>query len=137
MAESLQHINLVKNIYNYAINVIPMDYSKLIMIDSPESCLKPSRTSEGFVPDLYYCHNELLLIGEAKTSDDFDRPHSISQYMSYLKECACFEGNSLMVIAVPWTEYITAKNLIRRIKKHNEFEVEIIVINNNGKMEII
>ena len=37
---------------------------------------------EGYVPDLYYKYNDLIIIGEAKTENDLERVHSINQFES-------------------------------------------------------
>ena len=82
--ESLKHHNLVKKMYEYIVNgeniVVSLIESDIFEVDG-----KVTRMPEGFIPDLYYKYNGLLIIGEAKTDKDFEREHSLQQYISYLK----------------------------------------------------
>lgn len=134
MGESAKHIELVKRIITY-IEKLPQIESALIQSDLPESVEKPASTMEGFRPDIYYNHSEYMIIGEAKTSFDFDRKHSIEQYEAYYKKCYMFSGKSTFVLAIPWTECVSAKNLLRRIKRNNNYEIETWVINDIGRVD--
>ena len=82
--ESLKHHNLVKKMNEYIVNYENAEIS-LVESDIFEVNGKVTRMPEGFVPDLYYKYNGLLIIGEAKTDSDFEREHSLQQYISYLK----------------------------------------------------
>jgi hypothetical protein len=137
MGESLQHIELVNSILKFMKLMVNVELTCLIRVDLPDSNSKPPKVGEGYIPDLYFCNDEMLIIGEAKTSNDFDRKHSLEQYMSYIITCDHFEGEANMIVAVPWTEYISAKNLLRKIKKQGSYDLKIVVLNDLGRCETI
>lgn len=133
MTESAQHIKLVEIIAARAQKMVPEHYWPLIAIDTPTSNNLPQSTSEGFKPDLLYNFERMLIIGEAKTSQDIERPHSKSQYLSYIKECDAFAGQAFLIIAVPWTERITVANLIKRMFRQEEStNCHLIVLDDIG-----
>ena len=74
-----------------------------------------------------------MIIGEAKTINDFDRTHSRDQYDAYIKECKNFFGKSTLVVSVPWQIVATAKNYFRRLKKVFDADIQIIIINELGR----
>ena len=76
MSESINHHQLVQVLKNEVQAVVPSDCWILIQIDSPESLSLPSKTSEGYRPDIYYQFEKLLVIGEAKSSSDVEKQHS-------------------------------------------------------------
>lgn len=137
MGESIKHIMLVYKLIEKVNDLIPNNTTNIIIVDLPDRSEKPPCTLDGNRPDLYYCYNDLLIIGEAKTSCDFDRRHSIEQYLSYMRTCFYFDGTSYMVLAVPWTEYISAKNLLKRLRRQYNYNVRIEVINDLGRSEEI
>lgn len=134
MGESAKHLELVKRIITY-VGKLPNIEASLIQSDLPESIEKPDSTMEGFRPDIYYNYSNFMIIGEAKTSYDFERKHSIEQYKAYYNKCNAFNGKSIFILAIPWTESISAKNLLRRIKKNSNYEIETWVINDTGRVE--
>lgn len=130
--ESLKHHNLVKKMYEYIVNgeniVVSLIESDIFEVDG-----KVTRMPEGFIPDLYYKYNGLLIIGEAKTDKDFEREHSLQQYISYLKylkkysnECRC-----IFIIAVSWETTKTAFRIISKLAIEND-RIEIIFMNEMG-----
>ena len=72
MSESLQHRQLVKLIFDETLTIIGQDNKMLIASDAIDGLTLPPLTSEGFRPDIYYCFNDTLIIGEAKTSEDIE-----------------------------------------------------------------
>ena len=130
--ESKKHHTLVKKIYEY---VSSLDFieNKLIQTDIFEISGNVTRMPEGYVPDLFYNHNDSIIIGEAKTDDDLERDHSLHQYESYFnyiqekskKGCSC-----TFVMAVPWE---AVKAAIRICKKYSDSSnVKIVIINELG-----
>ena len=117
MPESIKHYELVKELINEARTEVPQGNWKMILTDSSESSNLPPKTSEGFRPDIYYNFDNLLVIGEAKTSNDIDRQHSRSQYESYLKECSRFNGVAIFILAVPILDGASANNILQKIRK--------------------
>ena len=85
MSESIEHMNLVKDIVEYVKEKLPECVHGLIEIDD---CIaqKPPKIN-GFIPDVYFNWKEQLIIGEAKTLADFERKHSREQFMTYLEAC--------------------------------------------------
>lgn len=129
--ESKVHIELVNKIMKYVEKIIPETDHVMIQCDSAGN-YGEIRVGN-FVPDVYYCRQGRLIIGEAKTLGDFDRKHSREQYAAYLRECHLFAGESKFIIAVPWQLMITAKNYLKREKQRNKWLFEIVIINETGK----
>ena len=117
MSESFQHQQLVQLLKNEFVQLIPLGCQGLIQQDSSGSLVLPPKTIESYRPDIYYCFEGLLIIGEAKTANDVERQHSRAQYESYLRECASFHGRAFLLLAVPWMERATAHNILRNLRK--------------------
>ena len=132
MSESRSHVELVAVAVKYIKTIIASDLHAIIQYDSADS-LRPTKVIGNFIPDVYYWHADQLIIGEAKTINDFDRPHSREQYDAYIKECKKFYGYSKLVISVPWQMVATAKNYFRRLKKDCATDMPIIIINEFGR----
>ena len=136
MGESRNHIDLVAVAYHCALSIVPRDLEALVQADTADSP-KPTRVIGNFVPDVFFWNGKLLVIGEAKTFEDFDRPHSLSQYDAYMQECHNFPGTSFLIISVPWQLVFTAKNYFRRMKTKGGYHFRIIVVNEiNVRYEI-
>ena len=131
MSESLCHIELVKRVLNYVKTVVDPSFHDLIEVDNSVSN-KPSRVVGNYIPDVYFFYDKRLILGEAKTLDDFDRKYSQEQFAAYLKECSSYGEQGIFVIAVPWTLVNTAKNLFRRKKKEMSSLMKIIVLDDIG-----
>ena len=89
----------------------------LIQIDSPDSTNYPPKTAEGYRSDVYFQFENLLVIGEAKTSNDVENKRSRAQYASYLKECSRFHGQAFFIMVVPLLEQSSANNILKNLKK--------------------
>ena len=89
--ESIVHHNLVKKIYEYVSNQSVIKKS-IIESDIFEVEGNVTRMQEGYVPDLYYKYNDLIIIGEAKTENDLERVHSIDQFESYINHFFCINN---------------------------------------------
>ena len=118
MSESNGHRQLVELLFAETLKMIEADTKGFVCLDSMLSSTMPPQTDEGFRPDLFYCHQRVLIIGEAKTSKDFDTAHSRRQYESYIKKCSVFQGKAYFLIAVPWMEKAAIFNIIQRIRKN-------------------
>ena len=136
MSESLCHIELVKRVLNYVKTVVDPSFHDLIEVDNSVSS-KPSRIVGNYIPDVYFFYDKRLILGEAKTLDDFDRRHSQEQFAAYLKECSSYVEHGMFVIAVPWTLVNTAKNLFRRKKKEMSSLMKIIVLDDIGGIFVL
>lgn len=117
MAETYKHQELVQLLKKEVSKLIPAGCQILIQQDTPDTLSLPPQTIDGFRPDIYYCFENLLIIGEAKTEGDVEKQHSRAQYEAYLKECANFQGEAVLLIAVPWLESAAANNIIQKLKK--------------------
>ena len=125
-------MDLVSVSATYVKNLLPEDLACLVQADSADST-RPTKVVKGYIPDIYFWHKDTLIIGEAKTINDFERQHSIEQFTAYLNECHNFSGNGTLIVSVPWQMISTAKNFLRKMKRDLEIEdVEIIVINELG-----
>lgn len=132
MSESNQHQKLVKMIIKDIANTVGESCSCFIESDIADGHALPQLTTEGFRPDVMYQHQNIMIIGEAKTSKDVARTHSLLQYESYLKKCSLFVGEATLIIAVPWMEYATIYNIMQRIKKHYPGDYVIRILKGIG-----
>lgn len=117
MSESSQHQRLVKIIIDNIIEIVGEEQSCFIETDIADGRPTPQLTQEKFRPDVVFQYKDVLIIGEAKTSNDVDTVHSKMQYESYIRKCSLFQGKATFILAVPWLEYASAFNIINRIKK--------------------
>lgn len=132
MSESREHIELVAVAVEYIKTIVEPNLHAIILYDSADSS-RPTKVIGNYIPDVYFWHADQLIIGEAKTFKDFDRPHSRDQYNAYIKECKNFWGHATLVVSVPWQIVATAKNYFRRLKKDFYTDMPIIIINEFGR----
>ena len=119
MSESAQHQKLVKGIIEYVETIVGDDKKCFITSDVADGTNISPLTAEGFRPDVFYQYDDVLIIGEAKTSDDIDRRHSKLQYDSYIKKCALFNGQAYFIVSVYWVDKAQIHNILRKIRnKH-------------------
>ncbi|NJD02289.1 MAG: hypothetical protein FIA99_06765 [Ruminiclostridium sp.] len=118
MSESFQHQQLIQLLRKEVVELIPIGCQGLIQQDSSDSLALPPKTIDGYRPDIYYCFEDLLIIGEAKAAEDVERRHSRAQYEAYLRECASFNGRAILLMAVPWMECATAHNILQNLRKN-------------------
>lgn len=121
-------------IVDHVQRIVPGDYFNLVRADLPEY-EKPSLTYDSYIPDVSFSYKGQLIIGEAKTFDDFNREHSRKQYEAYIQECMKFPGESIIVIAIPWQLFITAKNHFVLLKRKYTANVRVLVISENGLVD--
>lgn len=131
MAESVFHIRLVDTILAYVKSIVRPDLHYIIRCDMP-GYERPIKEILGAIPDVYFWHNDHLIIGEAKTFDDFERPHSKAQYLSYMHACQVFYGKACLIICVPWQIVLTAKNYFKRLTKNIDKSFDIVILNEIG-----
>ena len=135
MAESKAHMDYVSLVEQYVLKKISSEQRGFIFVDTPSSTYKPPLIGN-YRPDLYFCHNNTLIIGEAKTIKDYETKHSKDQYVTYLRECQKFPGDALLVLCSSWTISLSYKTLIKYIKRQNGFDTKIVIISENGIPEI-
>lgn len=128
MSESIQHQKLVKLILEYTENLVGFDKSCFISSDVADGLSIPPLTAEGYRPDVFYLYDEVMIIGEAKTSDDVRRIHSCAQYESYIKKCSLFSGYAYFVVSVHWSDKASISNILNRIKKKYAGEYKIVIL---------
>lgn len=133
MSESLQHHYYVKFVYNYVKGLISPEDVCFIKADLFE-CEKPRLLFESFIPDVLFCHSGQLIIGEAKTFEDYKTDHSYRQFESYMKECSKFSGQTSIVICLPWQLFFSAKNHFGILKRKYSNKTKVIIIS-DGQME--
>lgn len=137
MGETRQHQKLVQQAYNYILQeLVPKGSSSLVYVDSPDEKDKPPLIG-GKRPDLYYFDGHTVIIGEAKTADDFNTDHSKSQYVSYLNECERYSNifNVYFIISVPWMIKGEVYNYFRFIKCNKYKNIPIITLYSNNTYE--
>ena len=131
MPESRAHINLVRQLLDYVVQM-KMDGDRgLAFVDSPDSPrqMRPPLIN-GFTPDLYARHPRtgVMLIGEAKTANDLGSPHTERQIKGFLAKCAG-ETSSLFILAVPWDVVPYARWFLRILQRDMGLpEVQTLVL---------
>ena len=99
MAESEQHRLLVKKMEIWLNENFP---DSKAVVDAQEKPGDPTPPIIGsHRPDLYAESKKQIIIGEAKTSFDIERRHSISQFKSFLSYLEKGKDNQLM-LSVPY-----------------------------------
>ena len=132
MSESIEHNELVRKLYRKTLELVGKDEQPFIKADLFE-CEKPSLTFSNYIPDLYYIGKELLIVGEAKTVNDFNNEHCKKQLEAYFKECKIFMGKSYLLISLPWELMVTAYNRLLRMKSGLKADkIVIIILASNG-----
>ena len=132
MAEGAEHKDNVKKLYNYICGIVPSGNLRLIIVDN-EGFSNPNPIFEGVIPDVSYYHKDVMILGEAKSMKDFDRPHSLRQYKAYVETCESFDGESTFILLVHWDTFLSAQKIIRRMLPEN-YKGEYIIISSNGKV---
>ena len=130
--ESNVHHNLVKKTNEFVSNQLNIKKS-VIECDIFEISGNVSRMEEGYVPDLYYNYNELIIIGEAKTENDLERTHSLQQFESYIKHLDKYykmRYKAVLIVAVPWQASISAYRILKRMIFDKN--IKLIIINELG-----
>ena len=130
--ESIVHHKLVKVIYEYVSNQLNINNS-VIECDIFEIDGNVTRMQEGYVPDLYYKYNDLIIVGEAKTEQDLERIHSIKQlesYVNHLNNYINMGYQAVLIVSVPWEASISAYRMVKKII--NNKNIKIIIMNELG-----
>lgn len=128
MSETVQHQKLLCEIIEYVETLVGADNKCFIFSDAADGNNLSPLTAEGFRPDVYYQYGDILIIGEAKTSDDVGRLHSRLQYESYIKKCSLFQGKAYFIASVFWADKAELHNILRKIKAKypGDYTVEIL-----------
>lgn len=128
MSESVQHRQLVHLIINKVNAIVGSDNRRFICSDSVDGFALSPLMIEGYRPDVFYQYSDLLIIGEAKTSNDIERLHSKQQYESYIRKCSLFYGQAMFMLAVPWMDHAAAYNIVEKIHRRypGEYSCQIL-----------
>lgn len=132
MPETKSHLDLVEIVASYINGIVDADFRDLIQVDSPYSSAKPPVNIDGHRPDVRYCFNGLLIVGEAKTCQDLESKRSKSQYTSFLKECSFFSGKSLFVLGVSLVDVERAQSVVQRIRRSDGVFAPCVILNELG-----
>lgn len=128
MSESVQHQKLVNAIIEHVETIVGQDKKCFISSDEADGMGQSPLTTEGYRPDVFYQYGDILIIGEAKTSDDVGRLHSREQYDSYLKKCALYDGKAYFIAAVYWADKAQLHNILRKIKVKYPGDYTIMIL---------
>lgn len=133
LGESQIHMHLVDVIYNKVSQIIPEDNLSMIQKDCPEDRSYRYKVNS-FIPDVFYIDKDLIIIGEAKTINDFATKHSQKQIEAYIEECTKFNGMSILIIAVPWLLKNTTINYFKRIQRNRQLNIcKIFILDELGR----
>lgn len=134
MSESPQHLRLVEKIRD-AVCELDGVVPELVFAEDHKENTTTFLTPEGFRPDVCYCDNRLLILGEAKTSGDLSNWHSDAQFDSYFNYLQAATKDSLkavLYVGVPWADFRWAKNHFKKLKP---VSVSVVIINDFGYKE--
>lgn len=126
--ESPLHRTLVDLTVEYFRQNVPKDSFCFIEIDR-EGCTRPHKVGCA-VPDVRFKWQTSYLIGEAKTIADFDKSHSREQYCSYLDELKWYNGESALVVAVPFQISNDAFNYFKHLKDKEGYLSRVVILDN-------
>lgn len=125
MSETSTHVFLVAKLLEWVEQNVTPKGDLCILVDSssspPES--RPP-TIGGKVPDVYVKSvgpDHLVLIGEAKTSQDVETEHTREQFRCYLDHLK-WQPRSILLIAVPWHMARLAQSIVRRVQEEQNAE---------------
>ena len=130
MGESQQHLALVDIVLRYAEWRLRGCSAVVVFADMPTVPRgeRPPRVG-GFVPDVFAIDvpTTVRIIGEAKTREDLERPHTDRQLTAFL-ECLGLLGGTL-VLAVPWDATAAASRIAQRLRSATQAQnVEIVIL---------
>lgn len=134
--ESQAHVELVNIAAEYIKSIIPEEYHIFMCTDTMGSN-DAIKVIGNYIPDVYYCYNNQLVIGEAKTLNDFDRLHSKEQFIAYMNEFLIFQGKTTLVVSVPWQLVLTAKNYFIRLRREMQVDANVVILNEIGRCFLI
>ena len=117
MAESLLHMELVRQITSYIETISPWFESSLLDADLPEFGQRTPRVINGYYPDVRYRDKTLIAIGEAKTENDILNEHTERQLEAYIAEVQTYPLQRHIIYCVPFVSFIMVKNLLKRLKR--------------------
>lgn len=134
--ESQTHINLVSIATEYIKSIVPKEVHSLIYIDTSGNN-NSMRVIGNYKPDVYYNYGGKLVIGEAKTLNDFEKLHSKEQFVAYMNEFLLFQGECILVVSVPWQLVKTAKNYFVRLRRQMGVNVKVIILNEMSRCILV
>ena len=122
MAESLVHRRLVEILHRWVARQWVPGEGPAVFVDDGDGRTGPRPPMvNGHVPDVYApSHGSTgAILGEAKTASDLESDRSLRQLTDFLRHCS-FSKSSCLVLAVPWTHVIAARNLLATLKQRTE-----------------
>lgn len=130
MSETIAHMRLVGHINAWLINQAHCDPAS-ILLASPDMCRDaiPIKIDKHIPDAIVKLHHQYgVIIGEAKTWNDIETPHTESQLSEFLKFCSIHKA-SLLVLAVPWNKTILAQAILQDLMlEHSINNVDIKVL---------
>ncbi len=118
MAESQIHTELVEQLRTFVVNKYLDGDDGSVLVDSAGvECNDRTSKVNGYFPDLIATpsNGEITkIIGEAKTINDIETKHSISQMEAFLRYCSQTKSG-LLIIAVPWPYGRSVRNIMKRV----------------------
>lgn len=130
MPESQEHRRMVQCLYDWTVHAYFCGEPPHILMDSRQysRALRPPMLN-GHVPDLYVTKPDGAgaIVGEAKTARDLENNHTYAQLTAFLRWCSS-QGQSLLVVAVPWHVSRLANSMVTSIKKRHRLHADAIVL---------
>lgn len=124
MPESQDHAELVRSLKGWIATTYGFGrWGLCLLCDLPDAYEKPPLVG-GYRPDVWAVDipHTLTAIGEAKTTEDVENPHTERQLKAYLDYLAT-QPRPVLVIAVPWScragAVMIVETLVRRIAAYH------------------
>ena len=138
MAESKAHMDFVRRIVSYSGSNISMCDPALIQAELPEFYARTPRVIGGYFPDVYHKGTNCILIGEAKTDNDIENPHTEAQLNCYIEEVRCYNVERHIVLCSSIFSYALLKNMIVRKNRREALDdITFHVLDVHAKSAVI
>ena len=122
MAESVVHRHLVEILHRWVARQCVHGKGTAVLVDDGDGRTGPRPPMvNGHVPDVYVplLGSMGAILGESKTASDLESDRSLRQLKDFLRHCN-FSKSSCLVLAVPWTHVVAARNLLATLKQRTE-----------------
>ena len=122
MAESKAHMDFVRKIVSYMETSISVCDKAFIQAELPEFYSRTPRVIGGYYPDVYHKNTRSIIIGEAKTDNDIENPHTEAQLNCYIEEARCYDVERHIVLCSSVFSFALLKNMILRKKRRENLD---------------
>ena len=134
----MAHMEYVERMVKYA-ETIPQQFASSMMnADLASYGHRTPKVVDGFYPDLYYYDLHCVIIGEAKTTDDVDKEHTMNQLDSYIKEIRTYNCEKHIILCSSIIAFAQIHNMVvRKKRKESIHDITFHIIDNHLHSKVI